>query len=134
MMCVNRNGYNSRNNHGKKRLERAGAAAHESGSTAREWNTAGRSGAARWSICDITHIRWFNRLSIIRAVQEAGYVVKMVSRVFKNDQERATANQSVSGQLMRLVNPQMGRELLIPASDLPDYLTFQYIVSAEVGK
>lgn len=85
-------------------------------------------------ICDITHIRWFNRLSIIRAVQEAGYNVKAISRVFKNDQERATANQAVSGQLMKLVNPQTGRELLIPAADLVDYLTFQYIVSAEKGR
>ncbi|MFA7240540.1 MAG: class I SAM-dependent methyltransferase [Sulfuricellaceae bacterium] len=82
-------------------------------------------------ICDITHIRWFNRLSIIRAVEEAGYSVKAVSRVYKNDQERSTANQPASGQLMRLANPQTGRELLIPAHDLPDYLTFQYIVSAE---
>lgn len=84
-------------------------------------------------ICDITHIRWFNRLSIIRSIQEAGYTVKMVSRVFKNDQERATANQPVSGQLLKLANPQTGRELLIPATDLVDYLTFQYIVSAEKG-
>lgn len=84
-------------------------------------------------ICDITHIRWFNRLSIIRSIQEAGYTLKMVSRVFKNDQERATANQPVSGQLMKLANPQTGRELLIPATDLVDYLTFQYIVSAEKG-
>ncbi|MCR4297872.1 MAG: class I SAM-dependent methyltransferase [Gallionella sp.] len=82
-------------------------------------------------ICDITHIRWFNRLSITRAVQEAGYSVKAVSRVFKNDQERATANQPASGQMLRLANPQTGRELFIPASDLSDYLTFQYIVSAE---
>lgn len=84
-------------------------------------------------ICDITHIRWFNRLSIIRSIQEAGYTLKMVSRVFKNDRERATANQPVSGQLMKLANPQTGRELLIPATDLADYLTFQYIVSAEKG-
>lgn len=82
-------------------------------------------------ICDITHIRWFNRISITRSIREAGYTVKMVSRVFKNDQERATANQPASGQLMRLANPQTGRELLIPATDLPDYLTFQYIVTAE---
>jgi len=85
-------------------------------------------------ICDITHIRWFNRLSIIRSLQEAGYTVKMVYRVFKNDQERATANQSASGQLMKLANPQTGRELLIPATDLVDYLTYQYAVSAELGK
>lgn len=85
-------------------------------------------------ICDITHIRWFNRLSIIRAIQEAGYTVKSVSRVFKNDQERATANQPVSGQLLKLVNPQTGRELLVPAADLADYLTFQYTVSAERGE
>lgn len=82
-------------------------------------------------ICDITHIRWFNRLSIVRAVQEAGYTVKAVSRVYKNDRERETANHPSSGQLMKLANPQTGRELLIPANDLPDYLTFQYIVSAE---
>lgn len=85
-------------------------------------------------ICDITHIRWFNRLSIIRAIQEAGYTVKTVSRVFKNDQERATANQPVSGQLMKLVNPQTGRELLVPAADLVDYMTFQYTVSAGKGE
>lgn len=84
-------------------------------------------------ICDITHIRWFNRLSIIRSIQEAGYTMKIFSRVYKNDQERATANQPVSGQLMKLANPQTGRELLIPAVDLADYLTFQYIVSAENG-
>jgi len=82
-------------------------------------------------ICDITHIRWFNRISITRSIQEAGYAVKMVGRVFKNDQERTTASQPATGQLMRPVNPQTGRELMVPASDLPDYLTFQYIVTAE---
>lgn len=85
-------------------------------------------------ICDITHVRWFNRLSIIRAVQEAGYAVKNVSRIFKNDQERATANQTASGKLMRLANPQTGLELLIPSTDVVEYLTFQYLVSAENGK
>lgn len=85
-------------------------------------------------ICDITHIRWFNRLSIVRAIQEAGYTVKTVSRVFKNDQERVTANQPVSGQLMKLVNPQTGRELLVPATDLVDYMTYQYTVSAGKGE
>ena len=85
-------------------------------------------------ICDITHIRWFNRFSIVRAVQEAGYAVKMVSRVFKDDQDRITANQPVSGKLIRLVNPQTGRELLTPATDILDYLTFQYTVSAEKGE
>ena len=84
-------------------------------------------------ICDITHIRWFNRLSIIRAVQEAGYTVKMVSRVYKNDQERVTANQPVSGKVIKLFNPQTGRELLIPGPDIKDYLTFQYVVLAEPG-
>lgn len=94
-------------------------------------------GEARYvsaGICDITHIRWFNRFSIIRAVQEAGYSVKAVSHVFKNDQDMATANQPISGKLMRLVNPQTGRELLIPATDRVDYLTFQYTVSAEKGE
>lgn len=84
-------------------------------------------------ICDITHIRWFNRLSIIRAVQDAGYVVKTVSRIFKNTQEQVAATRPVPGQFMRVVNPQTGRELLIPATDSVDYLTFQYIVSAEQG-
>lgn len=94
-------------------------------------------GAAEYvpaGICDITHIRWFNRFSIIRAIQGAGYTVKTVSRIFKNDQERAAANQPDSDQLVRLVNPQTDRKLLIPATDLADYFTFQYVVSAERGE
>lgn len=85
-------------------------------------------------ICDITHIRWFNRISITRAVQEAGYSVKEVSRIFKTEQDRINATQPVTGQLMRLANPHTGRELLIPVNDCADYFTFQYVVLAEMGK
>ena len=82
-------------------------------------------------ICDITHIRWFNRISIVRAVQEAGFTVKAVSRIFKSDQDQITATQPISGTYLRMVNHQTGRELMIPAGDRADYLTFQYAISAE---
>lgn len=84
-------------------------------------------------ICDITHIRWFNRISIVRAVQEAGFSVKTVSRIFKSDQDQVTATQPISGTYLRVVNHQTGRELMIPAADRADYLTFQYAISAEIG-
>jgi 2-polyprenyl-3-methyl-5-hydroxy-6-metoxy-1,4-benzoquinol methylase len=81
-------------------------------------------------ICDITHIRWFNRFSIIKAVQDAGYIVQSVSRVFKTDQERLIATNPVNEKHLKLINPDTKREILVPAADRADYLTFQYVVQA----
>jgi 2-polyprenyl-3-methyl-5-hydroxy-6-metoxy-1,4-benzoquinol methylase len=92
-------------------------------------------GAAQYQpagICDITHIRWFNRLSILKAVKDAGYEVNSISRVFKTNQEQDIATKPFSAQHLRLKNGQTNREILVPAEDRADYLTFQYVVQASL--